>query len=163
MLTIICPVCGRVVADMEMKCSGCGTDLEAYISLSYTPDLLFNEAAELLLRKEYYAAIDKLAVAHYLRPADKEIVMMMARAAESAGNPMLAMEKMAVLLADDDNASEQAQEEFMRLNTAYEQLEKDRELDKTVTELSGERFAEFKDIIKRAVRESVNEMKMEVK
>ena len=158
MTVLTCPVCASVLIDQETKCPSCGTDLDVYSSLFYTPDLLYNEAVDLLQKQEYNSAIDKLAIAHYLRPADKEIVLMMAKSAELSGNIVLAMEKMAVLLVGDYNVSEEAAKEFERLTTAYEQQEADRLTEKAVSTLSDERFAELKIIVKQAIRDSIIEI-----
>ena len=161
MTALTCPICASIVTENKTKCPSCGADLDIYSSLFYTPDLLYNEAVDLLQKQEYNTAIDKLAIAHYLRPADKEIILMMAKAAELSGNMVLAMEKMAILLVGDYNVSEEAAKEFERLTAAYEQQEADRIAEKAVSTLSEERFSELKLIVKQAVRESIIEMNTE--
>jgi len=161
MLTVNCPICSAVISGSYTKCQSCGTGLETYVSLFYTPDLLYNEAITLINKKEYYAAADKLAAAHHLRPSDKEIILLMAKCAELSGAPLNAMEKLAILLSDDNSTSVETAEEFERLNGAYEQQQQDIRLEKAVSSLAAERFAELRDIVKKTVQDSIHEMKAE--
>ena len=97
---IPCPICGTGVAMDESACPKCSAELTEYISVYYTPDLLYNEAEVLIESGEYREAYDKLAAAHYMRPGDTEIVRRMAYCAEAIGDYLGAMEKLARLLAE---------------------------------------------------------------
>jgi len=161
MLTVTCPVCIAVVSDSGNKCISCGTSLEVYVSLCRTPDLLYNEAVDLFDKKEYCAAIEKLVIAHYLRPMDSGLILAMAKCAELDGSPLRAMEKLAILLADDNAVTTEAAQEFERLNGVWEQQQNEDNIQKELCSLAETRFETMKQIVKKSIAEGMSEMSLE--
>ena len=83
---MICPICASAIAPEQQRCSGCQTDLTAYVTLAYQPDLLFNEAVNRMKREDFAQACDLLCQASALRPEDTQIRRLWMRASYDSGN-----------------------------------------------------------------------------
>ena len=149
----MCPVCSTNVTGQQTDCPKCGVDLSAYLAISYTPDILFNEAMQLADEREFRTAYDKLAAAHFLRPHDTEIVVWMSRCLELAGDYAGAMEKLAMLLVDGDDVT--VREEYTRLSALYE---KQKRREQAPAIFDDEMYAELKSVVLKAMGESVSEI-----
>jgi tetratricopeptide (TPR) repeat protein len=148
----MCPVCSANIAGQEtIECPKCHVDLSAYLAVHYTPDMLFNEAMQLIDSGEFRVAYDKLAAAHFMRPYDSEIIAQMARCCELVGDYLGAMEKLAILLVDNEDDS--IKKEYERLNTLLEEQTRN-----THVLLDEKMYAEIKGLILQLIRESVDEI-----
>jgi tetratricopeptide (TPR) repeat protein len=145
----MCPICSATIAVQETACSKCHTDLSAYLAVQYAPDLLYNEAAALIESGDFRAAYDKLAAAHYMRPHDAEIVVAMSQCCELSGDYMGAMEKLAMLIVN--NESDSLKQEYERLNVC---LEEQKRKNSGHGILDAQMYAELKDLVLQNMRES---------
>ncbi|MCL2697082.1 MAG: hypothetical protein FWE74_03245 [Oscillospiraceae bacterium] len=150
-MAVLCPVCNTNTGKQN-DCPKCKANLSQFISVHYAPDILINEAIELVGAKEYRAAYDKLAAAHYLRPHDNEIVAEMARICEIIGDFRGAMEKIAALVVNSDNP--ELKDEYARLDL---KLRKQQEKEKADTEAAERMLGEIKALIKQAFVEVLKE------
>ncbi len=154
-MAVLCPVCNSNFSQTDTSfsnCQKCGEDLTAFLSISYAPDMLVNQAVKLIESGDYRMAYDKLSAAHYLRPHDNEIVLEMARICELIEDYQGAMEKIAILLSDSDD--EKIKEEYIRLNKLLQASEKLKKADAKARE---QMFYEIKDVIKSAFAEFIRE------
>jgi len=95
---MICPVCASALSLEQQQCPGCKSELTAYLTLAYQPDLLFNDAIGRMKREDYEDACDMLCRASVLRPDDIEIKQLWMRACYGAGNLKKAVSLMLDLL-----------------------------------------------------------------
>ena len=104
-----CPLCAAAIPAEQTKCPGCGADLSDYLNAGYQPDLLFNEALDLLKRESYSEACTILCRAHTLRPQDAGILDLWVRAEYYSGNKKRALELMTDLVELDDSEARMEQ------------------------------------------------------
>ncbi len=71
-----CPDCEFGVADHEIRCPRCETDLASFATLNELPDVQFNTALEAAGRGDYVTAMNLLGAAIVSRPADAEAWML---------------------------------------------------------------------------------------
>lgn len=110
---MICPICASALTLEQQQCSSCMSDLTAFLTLAYQPDLLFNDAINRMKREDFGDACDLLCRASALRPNDTEIKQLWMRACCGAGD----YKKAVVLMLD---LMEMAPSET--LSAQYEQL-----------------------------------------
>lgn len=115
---MICPICASALELNQRQCAGCNTDLTAYLTLAYQPDLLFNEAINRMKREDYSDACDLLCQASALRPDDLQIRQMWMRACYGSGNLKKAISLMLDLMEAAPSAERTAQ--YERLLLEYE-------------------------------------------
>lgn len=149
-MSVLCPICASALAEKECLCKNCGAELSLYRSLFYAPDLLYNEAAELMKEKEFSTAYDKLAAAHYLRPSDVGIMTAMAECAESMKDYLNAMEKTAMAIAESDDP--QLVQNYERLSKLFREQEEKKQSDKEERE---KMHQELKEVVHDVLREMV--------
>lgn len=104
-----CPLCAAAIPAEQTKCPGCGADLSDYLNAGYQPDLLFNEALDLLKRESCSEACTILCRAHTLRPQDVGILDLWVRAEYYSGNKKRALELMTDLVELDDSEARMEQ------------------------------------------------------
>jgi len=156
-MAVICPICMANIPAEQSACAQCGTDLKGYLSVYWAPDILYNEAEQLLLEGEARTAYDKLAAAHFLRPHDVGIVTAMAECAEQAGDVQGALEKIALAMVDaPDNPT--FQYEFARLNALLEEQAKAQVGVTGPVDLTPEALAAVKQQALAALRETIGGM-----
>lgn len=110
---MICPICASALTLEQQQCPSCKSDLTAFLTLAYQPDLLFNDAISRMNREDYDDACDLLCRASALRPEDAEIKQLWMRACYGAGNLKKAVSLMLDLLEMAPSAA---------LSAQYEQL-----------------------------------------
>lgn len=105
---MLCPNCNAAIREAEELCPVCKTDLTDVLSARYQPDLLYNEALDLMKQQRWSEACDLLGLAHDMRHNDTGILKLRVRAEYHAENLKRAVE-LAVDLIDLDDSEENQQ------------------------------------------------------
>jgi len=74
------PGCGLEISDPDKHCPVCGIDLEPLLKLIETGHYYYNEALKNIAAKDFFAAIESLAVARAFNPRDAGLCVLTGKA-----------------------------------------------------------------------------------